>query len=100
MADRDFTTQLNGSAHDTDALRPRCVAMVDLVFTEDTIFLDSLPDRLEANLVPALGLLAQVLDESDDPAELAKMARLVEQCGVPREECPPELKVMLDRLLR
>ncbi|MEU6976996.1 MULTISPECIES: hypothetical protein [unclassified Streptomyces] len=76
------------------------MALLDLVFTEDAIFLDSLPDRLEANLVPALGLLAQVLDESNDPAELAKTARLVEQCGVPREECPPELNAMLDRLVR
>ncbi|MEV7559650.1 hypothetical protein [Streptomyces sp. NPDC089795] len=46
MTDRDPTTRRRGRTHDADALRARCVALVDLVLTEDTVFLDSLPDRL------------------------------------------------------
>ncbi|MFE5860385.1 hypothetical protein ACFQ77_07470 [Streptomyces virginiae] len=100
MAERRSTTRPGGGTQGADALRARCAALVDLVFTEDTLFLDALPDRLQADLVPALGLLAQALDAPEEPAGLARAARLVEECGVPREECPPELKAMLERLLR
>ncbi|MFF4261637.1 hypothetical protein ACFY7Y_19240 [Streptomyces virginiae] len=100
MADRESTARPSGGVHDADGLRARCAALVDLVFTEDTIFLDSLPDPLQANLVPALGMLADALDASAEPAALVRAARVVEECGVPRAQCPPGLRAMLDRLLR
>lgn len=72
-------------------LRARVGELLELVFAEDTILLDSLPENLEAELVATLGVLADVYRGSGSLTEIIVAARLVRRStislldGVPRK---------------
>ncbi len=83
---------------DIDELRKVAQGLVDLVLTDDCVFLDSLPDELESNVVTPLTLLARVLNGPDDPVELIKAAHLVKVCAKPTDACPAELNELLRQL--
>jgi hypothetical protein len=79
LPERDGAGQLAQELEPAE-LRGAAQAIVDLVFTDDTVLLDSLPAGLEASLVPVLGVLAAVLDEGGTDTELVVAARLVRHC--------------------
>ncbi|MER5625687.1 hypothetical protein ABT061_32080 [Streptosporangium sp. NPDC002544] len=82
---------------DAEALRTAARKLVDLVLTDDTIVLDSLPEAVESNLVTPLTILVSVLDKPSSTLELVVAARLVRQSAL-LSLCPPELGVLIRQL--
>lgn len=78
---------------DTDALTRASHAIVDLVFTEDSAFIDALPDAVQIDLIPTMSVLIGVLDnEPPNPRALWAAARMTRDSILSnRRECPPEL---------
>jgi hypothetical protein len=73
--------------------------MVDLVFTDDTVLLDSLAGDLEAALVPPLDAMAGLLDEQAGLLELVVAARLIRRSMAPLlGKVPKELRLLLEQL--
>lgn len=73
--------------------------LVDLVFSEDTEFLDSLPPAVESALVTPLLLLERAMSSDDDIVRVVVAARLVRRTiGRVLEQCPPELAEKLQEL--
>jgi hypothetical protein len=72
--------------------------LVNLVFAEDAMVLDSLGDELESSLVGPLGILAQV-SETGTLVEKVVAARLVKRVVRPYlETLPSELRDLIDVL--
>ncbi len=67
-------------ARDCDISRLRSLAqeLVDLVFTDDTVYLDALPSVIESAMVVPLGILSDALDDGTD-VELLVASRLVQR---------------------
>ncbi|GII47804.1 hypothetical protein Psi02_42280 [Planotetraspora silvatica] len=82
---------------DVDALRATARELVDLVLTEDDVYLDALPDTVETSLVTPLGILASVLEGPSTFVELVVAARLVRK-SAPIAQCPPELVALIRQL--
>lgn len=61
---------------DASAIRLRAQELVDLVLTEDTGYLDALPESIESAIVTPLGVLSDALDEGTD-VEVVVASRLV-----------------------
>lgn len=84
---------------DADGLRGLVGELLDLVFTEDTVFLDSLPEGLESALVPPLNILAEIYEGGASPTELVVASRLVRRSSIPYiNDGPEELKVLIEAL--
>lgn len=82
-----------------DALRDTADALLDLVFADDDELLDSLPDDVQASVVPTLGLLGQTLEEGLTGADLVAAARLVRRTAQPYlSRLPKELTVLIEAL--
>lgn len=90
------------AAHELDinALTRAANAIVDLVFTEDTVFMDALPKLVQIELIPTMSVLIGVLeDEHPDPGALAAAARMTRKCVLAyRRDCPQELIDLAMRL--
>jgi hypothetical protein len=70
-----------------------------LVFTEDTVFLDSLPESLESVLVSTLNVLAEIYEGDANSTELVVASRLVRRSVFPYiNDGPEELKVLIEAL--
>ncbi|QMU74874.1 hypothetical protein GXW83_02900 [Streptacidiphilus sp. PB12-B1b] len=83
----------------SDILRMRVGELIDLVFTEDTIFLDSLSESLESALISPLGILGQIHDMDADPVELVVACRLVRRSVIPYLDGAPEsLRILIEAL--
>ncbi|RMI43595.1 RHS repeat-associated core domain-containing protein [Streptomyces triticirhizae] len=91
---------------DVTSYRQAARELVDLVFTEDTEYLDALPPTVETSLVPALESLDQVLEA--DPAtvdpdvlenRLLVAAMSARQSVIGQSHlAPPELRALILRL--
>ncbi|MFG2339477.1 hypothetical protein [Streptomyces yangpuensis] len=63
-------------------LRRAAARVVDLVLTEDCLYLDALPDAVETEIVTPLSAVGRALDEGT-PDELAKAVGLFLSCVLP-----------------
>jgi hypothetical protein len=80
-------------------LKSTIQALVDLVLTEDTQFLDSLQGDLESALISPLDTLAQIYDSSNSLVELVVASRLVRRSAIPYlRTAPEELKLLIQAL--
>ncbi|MEW2082595.1 hypothetical protein [Streptomyces sp. NPDC005283] len=52
--------------------------LIDIVFTDDMLYFDSLPEAVDRELGTPLSMLGNALDEGGSPAELLRAARLVD----------------------
>ncbi|MFI9455911.1 hypothetical protein [Amycolatopsis sp. NPDC052450] len=75
-------------------------SIVELVFSEESEFLDSLTDEVQANFVVPLGMSAKMLVGGECSAmEFISAASTVRYCAEPHmAEFPDELVQMLSRL--
>jgi hypothetical protein len=84
---------------DIEALRGAVRDLVDLVLSEDTGVLDSLPSALESALVAPLVTLAQIADQDGTAIELVVAARLVRRSVYGQlDGSPTELVELVSRL--
>jgi hypothetical protein len=85
-------------ATDIEAVRRCAQGLVDLVFTDDTVYLDSLPDELESALVSPLGILSDVLEGGSDVELLVASRLLRRSIGSYLADAPQELRQLLHSL--
>ncbi|WP_406094722.1 hypothetical protein [Kitasatospora purpeofusca] len=84
---------------DAASLRERVGKLLDLVFTEDTILLDSLPETLESALVSPLNILGEIYESAASLTELVVASRLVRRSVISYlKDGPDELKVLIEAL--
>ncbi|MGW1228321.1 hypothetical protein [Streptomyces sp. NPDC002530] len=84
---------------DANALRELVGKLLDLVFAEDTVFLDSLPDALESALVSSLNPLSETYESDAAPVNLVVASRLVRRSVLPYTDGgPEELKALIETL--
>jgi hypothetical protein len=84
---------------DQRSLRMRAGALIDLVFAEDPILLDSLSDGLESALVSPLEILGKVYEMGADPVEMVVACRLVKRSAIPYLDGGPEsLRILIEAL--
>ena len=83
---------------DVAALRARAQELVDLVLTEDSVYLDALPEHIESSLITPLAILAKVLEDGSD-VEVLVAARLVGRGAATWvAEAPDDLRRLLTSL--
>ncbi|WP_139131506.1 hypothetical protein [Micromonospora halophytica] len=83
---------------DVSALRLRAQELVDLVLTEETDYLDALPEIIESAIVTPLGVLSDALDEGTD-VEVIVASRLVRRAVDPfLAEAPEDLRRLIGHL--
>ncbi|RKN10865.1 hypothetical protein [Streptomyces radicis] len=93
-------------AGDLESYRKAARDVVDLVLTDDTVYMDALPDEIEVSLVPALDTLAEILDADvgDERADVRDrqllVAAMAARASVVRQLhlAPPELRALVLRL--
>lgn len=84
---------------DQDILRMRVGELIDLVFAEDTILLDSLSEGLESALISPLGILGQIYDMGTGPVELVVACRMVRRSAIPYlYDAPESLRILIEAL--
>lgn len=80
-------------------LRRRVRELLGLVFTEDTVLLDSLGDELESALVSPLGTLAEIYEAKASDVDLVVACRLVRGAAIPYVAAAPEkLRKLIEEL--
>jgi hypothetical protein len=83
---------------DVAALRLRAQELVDLVLTDDTKYLDALPENIESAIVTPLGVLSAALDEGTD-VEVIVASRLVRRAVTPfLAQAPEDLRRLIGHL--
>ncbi|MEY2227019.1 hypothetical protein [Streptomyces sp. BF23-19] len=65
-----------------EKLRRAATQVVDLVLTEDCVYLDALPDAVEIEIVTPLSAVGRALDEGT-PNNLTEAAGLFLSCALP-----------------
>jgi len=84
---------------DSDILRTQVAELLDLVFTDDTIFLDSLSEDLESALVPPLNILGEIYESTASLTELIVACKLVRRSVISYlNDGPQTLKVLIEAL--
>ncbi|MFJ6366595.1 hypothetical protein ACIQK5_00225 [Streptomyces virginiae] len=74
-----------------EKLRRAATQVVNLVLTEDCVYLDALPDAVEIEIVTPLSVVGRALDEGT-PNELMAAVRLFLSCALPvAREMPEDL---------
>ncbi|WP_328418262.1 MULTISPECIES: hypothetical protein [unclassified Micromonospora] len=74
--------------HAAHAFREAAQSLVDLVLTEDMVYFDGLPDRVDRELGTPLAGLGSALSEGRELSAILDMARLVEEIA---DEIRPSL---------
>ncbi|MFI6358938.1 hypothetical protein ACIBJF_41535 [Streptomyces sp. NPDC050743] len=73
--------------------------IVDLVLTEDDVYLDSLPDEVEVSIAVPLIEVARMLDEATGDREFRRSVRLLLEVGAVVSPCmPSELRDLFEEL--
>lgn len=83
----------------SQSVREAARRIVDLVLTEDDVYLDSLPDEVEVSIAVPLIEVATMLDEPTGDKEFRRGARLLVEVGAavaPR--MPSELRDLFEEL--
>ncbi|MFJ8975817.1 hypothetical protein [Streptomyces sp. NPDC102282] len=84
---------------DEAAYRRAVLQLVDTVLTDDSVYLDSLSDRVQVELTTPLCMAAQALEEGRSAVELAEAVDLVHAAAaVVRSELPDELWVLIESI--
>jgi hypothetical protein len=84
---------------DEAALRGHVAALLDLVFTDDAVFLDSLPGDLESALVSPLNILGEIHEHGANLTELVVASRLVRRSTVSYlHQGPEKLRDLIESL--
>ncbi|MFG2232628.1 hypothetical protein ACGFNX_21885 [Streptomyces sp. NPDC048723] len=74
-----------------EKLRRAATQVVDLVLTEDCVYLDALPDAVEIEMVTPLSAVGRAMDEGT-PNELTEAVGLFLSCALPvAREMPGDL---------
>ncbi|WP_225804756.1 hypothetical protein [Streptomyces sp. NK15101] len=73
--------------------------LVSLVLTDDSVYLDSLTDRVQDELTTPLSMAAAVLEENGSITDLVKAVGVVRAAAdLVRSELPHELREMIEAL--
>jgi len=87
------------SGQSESAYREAVNRVISLVLTDDSVYLDSLTDRVQDELTTPLSMAAGVLEENGDITDLVKAVGVVRAAAdLVRSELPEELRDMIDAL--
>lgn len=73
----DVAKRING-----DSLRKAVADLLELVYSDDTVYMDSLPEELESALISPLGFLAEAYEANESIIDVIVAARLVRRSVV------------------
>lgn len=82
-----------------DAVRRTASTLVDLVLTDDYVYLDALTDDVQSELLTPLAMLSEALDDRVDDALVIAAIRAVKSSsqGV-LAQCPPQMRALIESL--
>jgi hypothetical protein len=84
---------------DMDAVRETATALVNLVLTDDYVYIDALPDPVQIELLTPLAMLSEALDDRvDDPIIVAAISAVKGSARVVLAQCPPEMRGLIEAL--
>jgi hypothetical protein len=84
---------------DMDAVRSTATALVDLVLTEDTVYMDALPAEVQISTLTELGMLSEALaDGAGDPIVIAAISALRGSTHHLLALCPPDMRELIEAL--
>ncbi|MEO3974992.1 hypothetical protein [Streptomyces sp. CAU 1734] len=98
LPDWDGAEEIAGRI-DPIVLHEQVGKLLDLVFADNTAFLDSLSEALESSLVPPLNILGEIYESRTSLTEFVVASRLVRRSAIPYlDDGPVELKVLIENL--
>jgi len=84
---------------DVDAVRETATALVDLILTEDTVYMNKLPIAVQSELLTPLVMLSDALDNQvDDPLTIAAIRAVKSSARTVLAQCPAEMRELIETL--
>lgn len=84
---------------DMDAVRATATTLVDLVLTDDYVYMDALTDAVQIELLTPLAMLGDALDDRvDDPLIIAAIYAVRGSARSVLAQCPPEMRALIESL--
>lgn len=92
-----YATQAAGL--DMNAVRATATALVNLVLTDDSAYIDALPDPVQVELLTPLAMLSEALqDRAADPVVIAAIRAVKGSAQDVLTKCPPEMRELIESL--
>lgn len=84
---------------DMAAVRETATALVDLVLTDDSAYMDALTIAVQSEMLTPLAMLSDALDDqADDQIIIAAVRAIKSSARYVVEQCPPEMKALIEAL--
>ena len=84
---------------DMDAVRGTATALVDLVLTDDYVYIDALPDEVQICSLTELGMLSEALaDGAEVSIVIVAIRALQGSTSHVMDLCPPDMRALIDAL--
>lgn len=84
---------------DMDAVRETATTLVDLVLTDDNVYMDALPLAVQTEMLTPLAMLSDALDDhADDPIIIAAIRAVKGSARNIVTQCPPEMRELIEVL--
>ena len=84
---------------DMDAVQETATALVDLVLTDDSVYMDALPIAVQSEMLTPLAMLSDALDDRvDGPIIIAAVRAVKGSARYVLAQCPREMRALLEAL--
>lgn len=84
---------------DMDAVRETATALVDLVLTDDYVYIDALPDNVQISSLTELSMLCAALEDgASDAIIIGAIRALRGSTSHVLDLCPPDMRALINAL--